>query len=103
MATFGGDPRRAGAAATTADHSAVNQHTRTAKPASGNTSARRSPGKSAAVRTGTRKAAAGAATGRTTTRSSDDLGAPDASRRKFVVFLSLVGLLTGTSALLLAL
>jgi hypothetical protein len=84
----------------------VNQNTRTARTApgtttSGRSSAGRSPGKSAAARTGTRKAAA--AGGPRASRASDDRPAADASRRKFVVFLSLVGLLTGTSALLLAL
>jgi len=86
----------------------VNQHTRTAKAASGNTtsgrsSAGRPSGKPAAVRNGARKVAATGATGRTTTRLSEQSPTADASRRKFFVFLSLVGLLTGTSALLLAL
>jgi hypothetical protein len=82
----------------------VNQNTRTARNApgattSGRSSAGRSPGKSAAARTGTRKAAAG----RAAAKHSEDPPTVEASRRKFFVFLSLVGLLTGTSALLLAL
>lgn len=83
----------------------MNHNTRTARTASGSTTsarttAGRSPGKSAAARTGTRKAAAA---GRAAPRVSDDPPTVEASRRKFFVFLSLVGLLTGTSALLLAL
>jgi hypothetical protein len=84
----------------------VNQNTRTARTASGSTTsgrkaAGRSPGKTAAARTGTRKATTSHARG--AARTPDDLPTSDASRRKFFVFLSLVGLLTGTSALLLAL
>ena len=84
----------------------MNYNTRTARTASGGTtsgrtSAGRAPGKSAAARTATRKAATGA--GRATSKAGDDEPTADASRRKFFVFLSLVGLLTGTSALLLAL
>lgn len=75
----------------------MNTNTRTAKAASGTTSSRRtaSSGRSSAAKSGARKPSAGS--------RRDDSASPAASRRKFFVFLSLAGLLTGTSALLLAL
>ena len=83
----------------------MNTNTRTARIATGSTSSGRPAparlGQSAAARTGTRKAARGRASAGA--RRGEKSPTAAASRRKFVVFASLVGLLTGTSALLLAL
>jgi len=84
----------------------VNHTHRTARTSSGSTTSGRSTGaashgRSAPPRTGTRNAAA-ARSGPVASRSGASAAAA-ASRRKFFVLLSLAGLLTGTSALLLAL
>ena len=73
----------------------MKNNTRTARSA-----AARAPGKTVAARAGTRK---GTPVRSPAARQADYPPAAAASRRKFFVFLSLVGLLTGTSALLLAL